>query len=239
MKYSLWFYGIYCILLLLFAVFYADAQFEDAPDALTVDVGVSGDTHSRSGSLMVVYPLAKINGYVGLFGMHAYAEDKVQSEIAKARLQGGYDFGKVSLEGFIDTERNRLQGTDRETNIGYFSRLLEIQRPHSRISGGIGNTFENTAVRQDLGLKVTDTLNVPRWLAFASVEIHGITTLITYSPEISFGNHELEIAPRYTVIVNDNISIALNYTLDYDSEPVHDDIHHWHSNYSAVIRLHF
>ena len=239
MKLSLILFIAYCIGLLLIAVALADAQFADTPpENNTIDIGYTGDTKTRAGSLLFVYPLKRINGYMGLYGQHAYADGEIQSEILNTRLQGGYDFGRASLEGFVATERNLLQGTAREIHLGWFVRPVTYQRRFLTISSGIGNVFTNTLARSDLGLEAGDTLNVPKWLAFTAIHVRGITTLITWTPEIRFDHHEIEIIPSANIKLRDRLSLGLKFDIDYTTDPI-GDTDALHIAYSTLLRMEF
>lgn len=240
MKYNIVLLILLCIVFVSVTIVASNAQFLDRPPKTsTIDIGITGDTHTRSGSVMFVYPIPKISGYWGIYGMYASSDGVRVSEIVKTHLQGRYSFNRFSIEGFVDTERNYLQGTDRESNVGYFIRPVEIQTENYRISGGLGNIFTNSDARNDLGLGKTDILNTPKWLGFVSISISDFTVLFRYSPELSFGEHELEIVPSWVFYVRDRTSVSLRFEIDYDSDPVHRDISNVHTVYDVVMSIRF
>lgn len=212
----------FSIIALLLICPVAVAQFADIPlDETSVSLGLSGDSESRSTSATAILPLEQIHGWLGIHGLQSVSDGKLLSEYLKTRVQGGFRYHRVGIEAFIDAERNLAAGTAFQTQIGLFVRPGIYQRPHLRLSAGFGNFLENTQARQELGFDATDP-TVVRWLAFASVSWHGISTVIRSTPHIQFKDFQLAAEPAVTYDLADNISLGLQGRIAYDSDPLTD-----------------
>ena len=215
----------------------SSAQFDDIPhEEITVDLGLAGDRGSQSNSLTAVLPISAVNGWAGVHALKTTATGEVLSEVVKAHLQGGYRFGTLGLEMFVDAERNLIQGTDLTTAVGYFVRPGIYERNGWQISGGAGNFVENTNARDELGLTDADG-SVIRWLAFSSLDYRGITTLIKATPISDLSDFQLEISPAVKFELKSNISLGISASWEYDSDPITE--HNTHISYLTVLRLGF
>jgi hypothetical protein len=216
---------------------YCEAQFDDIPhDNITVDLGLAGDRGSQSNSLTAVIPYKQVNGWVGVHALRTIAGDDVLSDVLKAHAQGGLRFGTFGVELFVDAERDKQKGTDLTTAIGYFIRPGIYEKDGWQVSGGAGNFIENTAVREELGLTDADESAV-RWLAFASVDYRGVTTLVKATPITDFSDFQLEVSPSINFALKQNISLGLSAVWEYDSDPLTE--YNTHLSYLTLLRLGF
>ena len=210
------------MLLMLLICSTTSAQFADIPlDETSVSIGLSGDSEARSTSATGILPLDKINGWFGVHALQSSADNKIVSEYLKTRLQAGFRYKHIGIEGFVDGERNLVAGTAFQSQAGIFIRPGIFKSNGFRISGGFGNFLENTQAREELGLQENDP-TVVRWLAFASVGWRGISTLIKSTPHISFKDFQLAAEPAVTYQLADNISLGLQGRVAYDSDPLTD-----------------
>lgn len=198
----------------------ASAQFADIPlDEISVSLGVSGDSESRSTAATGILPLSKINGWLGVHGLQSTADQNVLSEYLKAHVQGGVRYQGLGIEAFLNAERNLLAGTAFQSQVGLFVRPGIYEKHRLRVSGGFGNFLENTQARAELGLTETDP-TVVRWLAFASIGWRGISVLIKLTPHIQFDDFQFAAEPAVTFELAENISLGLQGRLAYDSDPL-------------------
>ena len=239
MKHFCWRLPIWLSLILVFALHNntAWAQFDDIPqDKITVDLGLAGDRGSQSNSLTAVVPIPEVNGWVGIHGLKTTADSEVLSEAIKAHAQGGLRFGSFGVELFVDAERDKLKGTDLTTAFGYFIRPGIYERNGWQVSGGAGNFIENIDARDELGLTDADGSAV-RWLAFASADYRGVTTLVKATPITDLSDFQLEISPSVRFTLKEDVSLGLSAVWEYDSDPLTE--HNTHLSYLTVLRLGF
>lgn len=227
---------IFAIVVVL-GVFYSIpvyAQFADLPhDAKTVDIGVNGDRISQTLILTAVVPIQDINGWVGIFGSRASSEGEVLSEIAKARVQGGFRRGTVGIEAFTDLERNISKGSTLTSQIGSYIRPAIYERGTLRVSGGVGAFIENIRPQKDLVLKNFDPTTF-RWLAFSSVGWRKLNILLKFTPEVGFTNYKFLAEPAMTFSLSARLSLRLSGSITHNSDPLTEK---WHYKYLTILRV--
>ena len=228
---SLIFIGVIGLSLLAIPAY---SQFADLPsDAKTLDIGVNGDGASQTLSLTVVVPFRSINGWAGVFGSRASGEGEVLSEIAKARVQGGFRIGTFGIEAFTDLERDITKGSALTSQIGSYIRPAIYENGELRISGGIGAFIENIQPLQDIDLKQFDPTAF-RWLAFSSVGWRKLNTQLKFTPEIGFKNYKFSAEPAITFSLSTRLGLRLSGAVTYNSEPLTEN---WHYKYLSILRL--
>lgn len=228
---SLFFVGVICLILPAIPAY---SQFADLPrDAKTLDIGVNGDGASQTLSLTAVVPLRSINGWAGLFGSRASGKEEVLSEIAKARIQGGFRIGTFGIEAFTDLERNIGEGSALTSQIGSYIRPAIYERGPLRVSGGVGAFLENIQPHIDLVLTKFDPTTF-RWLAFSSVGWRRFNTVLKFTPEIGFKNFKFSAEPAITFSLSTRLSLRLSGSLTYNSEPLTE---RWHYKYLSILRI--
>ena len=189
------------------------AQFTDLPgDAVTVDIAVSGDRGSQSHSLTAVVPVKAVEGWAGLYGLQTVVGGQVVSEIGRARIQGGTTAYGVGIQAFVDLERNHVKGTDLTKQVGYFLRFGIHEYGAATLSGGVGNFIEEVTAREDLGLEDEDA--VVRWLAFVSVDVWGIDTLIKITPDWSLTDFQITAEPTWSTKLKENLDFRARATIE-------------------------
>ena len=221
----------------LFSIFYVMpvyCQFADLPhDVKTVDIGVNGDGTSQTLSLTVVVPVRNINGWAGVFGSRASGEGQVLSEIAKARVQGGFRIGTFGIEAFTDLERNITEGSALTSQIGSYIRPAIYERGMLRVSGGVGVFLENIQPHKDLVLTKFDPTTF-RWLVFSSVGWRRLNTVLKFTPEVGFRNFKFSAEPAITFSLSTRLSLRLSGFMTYNSEPLTEN---WHYKYLSILRF--
>ena len=230
-RFSLIFIGVIGLILLAIPAY---SQFADLPhDAKTLDIGVNGDGASQTLSLTVVMPLRRINGWAGVFGSRASGEGEVLSEIAKARVQGGFRIGTFGIEAFTDLERNITKGSALTSQIGSYIRPAIYERGTLRVSGGVGAFLENIQPHKDLVLTRFDPTTF-RWLAFSSVGWRRLNTVLKFTPQIGFKNFKFSAEPAITFTLSTRLSLRLSGSMTYNSEPLTEN---WHYKYLSILRV--
>ena len=209
-------------------------QFADLPhDAKTVDIGVNGDGASQTLSLTAVVPIRAVNGWAGVFGSRAAAEEEVLSEIVKVHAQGGFRIGTFGVEAFTDLERNITKGSALTSQIGSYIRPAIYEKGTLRISGGIGAFLENIQPHEDLVLKKFDPTTF-RWLVFSSVGWRGLNTVLKFAPQIGFKNFKFSAEPAITFSLSTRLRLRLSGSMTYNSEPLTEK---WHYTYLSMLRF--
>ena len=227
---------IFSIVVLFLMVWTVPAycQFADLPhDAKTVDIGVNGDGASQTLSLTAVVPLRRLNGWTGIFGSRASGEEKVLSEIVKARIQGGFRIGTFGIEAFTDLERNIAKGSALTSQIGSYIRPAIYERGTLRISGGIGAFLENIQPHEDLELRKFDPTTF-RWLAFSSIGWRRLNTVLKFAPQVGFKNFKFSAEPAITFSLSTRLRLRLSGSMNYNSEPLTEK---WHYTYLSALRV--
>lgn len=225
------------VFLLMLHVMPADSQFADLPqDAKTVDIGVNGDGASQTLSLTAVVPVHRINGWAGVFGSRASSEEEVLSEMAKARVQGGFRIGTLGIEAFTDLERNITKGSALTSQIGSYIRPAIYERGTLRISGGIGAFLENIRPHQDLidfVLRKFDATTF-RWLAFSSIGWQKLNIVLKFTPQVGFKNYQFSAEPAITFSLSSQLGLRMSGSATYHSEPLTEK---WHYTYMSTLRI--
>ncbi len=234
--YELWMF----LILIFFPIVYATpvyCQFADLPqDAKTVDIGVNGDGVSQTLSLTAVVPVGRINGWAGVFGSRAASEEEVLSEMAKARVQGGFRIGTFGIEAFTDLERNITKGSALTSQIGSYIRPAIYERGTLRISGGVGAFLENIQPHKDLVdfvLRKFDATTF-RWLAFSSVGWRQLNTVLKFTPQVGFKNYQFSAEPAITFSLSNQLGLRMSGSVTYNSEPLTEK---WHYTYLSTLRI--
>ena len=224
-------------LAVLFSICYvmpAYCQFADLPqDAKTVDIGVNGDGASQTLSLTAVVLLRSINGWAGVFGSRASGEGEVLSEIAKARVQGGFRIGTFGIEAFTDLERNITKGSALTSQIGSYIRPAIYEKGTLRVSGGVGVFLENIQPHKDLVLTKFDPTTF-RWLVFSSIGWRRLNTVLKFTPEVGFKNFKFSAEPAITFSLSARLRLRLSGSMTYNSEPLTEK---WHYKYLSILRV--
>lgn len=222
------------VIVFIFIAIPAYSQFADLPtDAKTVDFGFSGDGSSQTVSLTAVLPFKNINGWGGVFGSRAAAEDGVLSEIVKIHIQGGMRINNFGIEAFTDLERNISQGSALTSQIGSYIRPGIYEKDSLRISGGIGYFIENIQPHKDLTLRKFDPTSF-RWLAFSSIGWKKLNTVVKFTPEVGFKNYRFSAEPAITVSLTTRLGLRLSGSLSYNSEPITENLHY---KYLSILRV--
>ena len=234
--YELWMF----LILIFFLIVYATpvyCQFADLPqDAKTVDIGVNGDGVSQTLSLTAVVPVGRINGWAGVFGSRAASEEEVLSEMAKARVQGGFRIGTFGIEAFTDLERNITKGSALTSQIGSYIRPAIYERGTLRISGGVGAFLENIQPHKDLVdfvLRKFDSTTF-RWLAFSSIGWRQLNTVLKFTPHVGFKNYQFSAEPAITFSLSNQLGLRMSGSVTYNSEPLTEK---WHYTYLSTLRI--
>ena len=222
------------VLFLIISTMSAYCQFADLPhDAKTVDIGVNGDGASQTLSLTAVVPIRGVNGWAGVFGSRASAEEGVLSEIVKAHVQGGFRIGTFGIEAFTDLERNITKGSALTSQIGSYIRPAIYERGTLRISGGVGAFLENIQPHEGLVLKKIDPTTF-RWLVFSSVGWRRLNTVLKFAPQVGFKNFKFSAEPAITFSLSTRLRLRLSGSMTYNSEPLTEK---WHYTYLSTLRV--
>ncbi len=209
-------------------------QFADLPrDEKTIDIGLSGDGASQTFTVTVVVPVARMNGWAGIYSSRAASDEEVLSEIVKAHVQGGFRIGTFGIEAFSDVERNIAAGSALTSQIGIYFRPRIYERGRLRISGGFGGFIENIQPRRGLVLRRFDPTSF-RWLAFSSVGWRKLNTQLKFTPEVGFKNFKLSAEPAITFDLSTRLGLRISGALNYNSAPLTD---RWHYKYLTILRV--
>ena len=207
----------------LFFVMGSDAQFSDIPhDKNQWNIGLFGNKESTNYNTTFLAPFRKDNvtGWAGTYASKVISGDDVLSERFNAHIEGGFSIKSLNdlgLRAFVDFETTHQKTS--QLQFGLFVIPGVYERGKLKISGGVGNFLEDTNVRDDLGLKETDSV-VSRLLVYSSFHFERFALLVRATPHINLSDFQLDIEPSYALKLSDNISLRFHCKMEYDSEPL-------------------
>ena len=209
------------------------AQFDPAEgDAPAVDVGVSGTSNTQSHSFGVYLPIDKINGVVRANVQQAITDGEVISDTKSVYIEGGFDWKSANFRAFVEGDQDFELGLNRQMRYGWFVRPVSYESDGLLISGGAGTFLQDTAVAEELGIKLDSPITM-NLLVFALARYHGVSMLVRYTPDVKFTRHAVEFAPMTIINLKDQLNLGLSATAGYD------ELLGWNVTYSSVLRLTF
>ena len=179
------------ILTLMLAAFVSAsfAQWEELPsEGTTVDFALTANERAQS-----IYGTAIHAGesyWAGINGTQISADGEILSQDLAARVQGGVDFAGVSLQGFV--EANRDMESEIATSIGaYLRKVIEMQKL-SIVLGG-GSYVERDQFAAQLGKYDGESEVLPYWLFILGgeydwTETVGIHAKVIGKPQANFSS---------------------------------------------------
>ena len=164
------------MLILMLAAFVAIpgfSQWEELPsEGTTVDFALTATDKAQSFTGTAIH--AGSGYWIGVNGTQISADGEIFSQDLVSRLQGGLDFGLVSLQGFIELTRD--MESDLTTATGaYLRKVVEMDKLAIVLGGG--SFVERDQFAELEGELVDDTETgaggadiLPYWLAIVGVE---------------------------------------------------------------------
>lgn len=184
-------------------------------DVESVTFSVSGQNSNSSTAVTAAVPLRSIGGYGAIFVSRQTAEDKIVSEVATGRVQGGYRF----IDGYIELERDLHRGIELESEIGYFLVPGTARFGAFSVTVGAGNYSANTTVKEALGIRTSDAVSFG-WTAFATIDFWQTSTTVTAEPDIGFEEVQVEAESTIRHSVADNFEVGVTVKGLFDSDPI-------------------
>lgn len=210
----------YMLSMLIFLIFLA----RTLPAADTLDTENQNFTFSLAGAnensltaLTAVQPLSSINGHAAIFIGRQTANDEVVSENIDVEVAGQYKF----LEAFIEGKRDLHRDIEWESSIGYFLTPGKATVGAFTVTGGAGNSTNNTKVKETLGVENAGRVNL-NWIGYLQVNVWKTETVLTVEPGIRLDNVEAEIESSIVHAVDENVSIGAKVLGHFASHPYGD-----------------
>ena len=207
------------------------------------DISISN--HGNKGyhtlSLSGTYPLNFINGYIGAEWIHLSKDNSDNDNFIRARLEGGYNFGKLGIRVYGRYNSKTISDQDHFIHGGKYLNIKLVDKPKFKFRTGIG-----AWIAQE---ELSENYNIDNLLEYGP-EIHcefkifNIFTLAEFLPSKDFDNYTIRIIPIWTypvakILFLDQISIRISGEIQYDSLTHHLKIDPWQWHWKNAISFGF
>lgn len=222
---------VFTIALLLAVTFTVNAQVGiDSVDTerRSVTFSAAGQNANSITAITVASPIDRLNGHGALFLSRQTADGKVISEIANAKVQGGWKY----LQGFVEFERNLHRGIEREFKVGYVVPVT-VQWGSVTLAGGAGNHTANAAFKRAAGQEETDDPISVGWTTFLQADWWKTSTTATAEPSLDLKSVQVEIESGIRHRVARNLELGATVIGQFDSDPPVDG--RFHSQYLLFV----
>lgn len=204
---------------LLLTVCIADAQWEEIPSqGTTLDLG--GTANAKATAFTGQAIRAEKQYWAGAQFSQITADGAVLTQNLNTRLQGGYDFLRVSLQGFVAAKRD--MHSEFTTSLGgYFRKIQKVGQLDLVI--GIGNFVEREQVRAELGLNTTDPTVLSYWLWSIGTKYDlrdtvGLHAQVIATPEARFKHWRGTATLGTDILLDTHLTLKLQSTTDFRTD---------------------
>ena len=198
-----------------------------------IDFGVAGNGVSQTLSLTTVFPITKINGWVGFYGSRVSGEEGVISETFKFHIEREEKVKKVDIEMFGHFEHNVTAGTALTAQVGGTIAPSNYKKEALNITTEIGYFLETIQPFENLAFRNFDPTSF-RWLLSSTVDWRKLNAEVTFTPEVRFKDYRLCVEPTLTVDLSDRFGLRLSGTITYNSAPLTENLGY---NYLSILRI--
>lgn len=210
------------IAVLFFTMTAAQAQWEEIPEAgTTLDFGGTANSKAQAFTGQAIH--AGRNYWIGTQGSQISADGDVKTQDIAARLQGGFDFFRVSLQGFIEVERDMHAEFTTATG-AYFRKVIAIRGLDFIL--GLGSFVAREQVRAELGLDTQAPTVLPYWLWSIGTDYNlrkniGLHAQMIATPESRFKHWEGVAHFGVDILLQENLTLKLQSTNDFSTDGGH------------------
>ncbi len=228
-----------CILLFagILSIIHADpsySQFTKLPKSTKlIDFGVAGNGISQTLSLTTVFPINKIDGWVGFYGSRVSGQEGVISETFKFHIEREEKVKKVDIEMFGHFEHNVTAGTALTAQVGGTIEPSNYKKDSFSVSTEIGYFLETIQPFENLAFKDFDPTSF-RWIVSSTVDWRKLNAEVTFTPEIGFKDYRLCVEPTLTVDLSEQFGLRFSGTINYNSAPLTENLEY---NYLSILRI--
>lgn len=232
-----WLWLIICVIAMLFATTNTFAQWEEIPSQGTT-VDFAGTANNKAAAYTGTAIWATKNLWAGVQYSQIRADDEIKSEDLAARLQGGVDFIGISLQGFVEVERD--MSSELTTGTGfYFRKVLEIQKLD--IVLGVGSLIEREDVRADIGYEDSEATVLPYylWSVGAEYDVNntvGLHARVIAQPEGRFRHYKGTAEFGTDIVLSDVLTLKLQSTNEFSTDGDETEVD---TENSAILSLNF
>ena len=207
--------AVYALILLIATTCFA--QWEELPSkGTTVDFALTANEKAQS-----IYGTAIHAGksyWVGINGTQISHEGKVLSQDLAARMQGGIGFMGISLQGFIEAQRDM----DSEIAIStgaYLRKIIKIEKLAIVLGGG--SYIERDQFSDELGQYDGDSEVLPYWLLILGgeydvTETIGLHGKIIGKPQANFESLGGILDFGTDIVLNDRWTLKVQSTTEFE-----------------------
>ena len=213
-----WLILIITFVVVLFFAMTAPAQWEEVPEAgTTIDFGGTANADAQAFTGQAIHAGKKY--WAGVQANQINADGEVKTQDLAARLQGGFDFYGVSLQGFIEAERDTQSEFTTATG-AYFRGIVAVKKLDFII--GIGSFVEREQVRAELGLDETAPTTLPYWLWSIGTDYNirdnvGLHAQVLATPEGRFRHWKGTAHFGVDIILGQNLTLKLQSTNNFST----------------------
>lgn len=210
---------IVCVIAMLFTSQNIFAQWEEIPSA-GVTVDFAGTANDKAAAYTGTALWATKNLWAGVQYSQIRADDEIKSEDLAARLQGGVNFMGISLQGFVEAERDMSSELITSTGF-YFRKVLEIKKLDLVL--GVGSLIEREDVRADIGYEDSEATVLPYYLWSVGAEYDvtdtvGLHGRIIAQPEGRFRHWKGTAEFGTDIVLSDVWTLKLQSTNDFNTD---------------------
>lgn len=226
-----------CVIALLLSTTHTFAQWEEIPSrGTTVDFAGTANDEAAAYTGRAIW--AAKNLWAGVQYSQIRADNEIKSEDLAARLQGGIDFLGVSLQGFVEVERDMSSELTTGTGL-YFRKVLEIEKLD--IVLGVGSLIEREDVRADIGYEESEVTVLPYYLwsvgaAYDVNETVGLQGRVIAQPEGRFRHWKGTAEFGTDIVLSDVWTLKLQSTNDFSTDGDETEVD---TENSMILRLNF
>lgn len=206
------------ITLLLFTTT-LQAQWEEVPSkGLTVDFAGTFNQDANAFTGTGIY--AGCSYWIGVNADQITANKEIVSQDLEARAQAGLDLHGISLQAFIEAERN--QDSELTTGAGgYIRKVIEIDKLDLTL--GVGSLVEREEIRAELNLDAADPTVLPYYLwsigaEYDLTETVGIHARTIATPEYSFDNWKGTFELGTDIVLSDTWTLKIQSTNEFEKD---------------------
>lgn len=210
------------VAVLFFTMTAAQGQWEEIPEAgTTLDFGGTANSKAQAFTGQALH--AGTNYWAGLQANQITADGEVKTQDLAARLQGGFDFLGVSLQGFIEVERD-MQSEFTTATGAYFRKVVAVRGLDFIF--GVGSFVAREQVRAELGLDTQAPTVLPYWLYSIGTDYNlrkniGLHAQIIATPESRFRHYKGVAHFGVDILLQENLTLKLQSTNDFSTHGGH------------------
>lgn len=219
-----WLWLVICVVVVLFASQNTFAQWEELPaEGNTVDFALTANEKAQSLYGTAIH--AGTNYWFGVNGTQISHEGEVLSQDLNARLQGGLNFAGVSLQGFV--EANRDMDSEIATSTGaYLRKVIEMDKLAVVLGGG--SFIERDQFAEVAGFDEAETETsaggaeiLPYWLLILGGEYDysetvGLHGKVIGKPQANFETFGGVFDIGTDIVLNDQWTLKIQSTTEFE-----------------------